>query len=135
MTKIRFIFSAQAPRAVGPYSQAVTAGGLVYLSGQIGLFPKSGRLAGDDVEIQTRQITENLSAVLQEAGCSTSDILKSTIYLTDMNDFPLVNVIYAEWLGEHRPARATVGVASLPLGARVEIDLIACAPADLHAVE
>jgi len=135
MTKIHSIFTSQAPRAVGPYSQAVTAGGLVYLSGQIGLVPKSGRLAGDDVETQTRQVTRNLSAVLQETGCNTNDILKTTIYLTDMNDFPRVNAIYAEWLGEHRPARATVGVASLPLGARVEIDLIACAPADLHAVE
>jgi len=135
MTKIHSIFTSQAPKAVGPYSQAVAAGGFIYLSGQIGLLPESGRLAGDDVEAQTRQITENLSAVLQAAGCSTSDILKTTIYLTDMTDFPLVNAIYAEWLGDHRPARATVGVASLPLGARVEIDLIACAPADLHAVE
>jgi len=135
MTKIHSIFTSQAPKAVGPYSQAVAAGGFIYLSGQIGLLPESGRLAGDDVEAQTRQITENLSAVLQAAGCSTSDILKTTIYLTDMTDFPLVNAIYAEWLGDHRPARATVGVASLPLGARVEIDLIACAPADLHAIK
>jgi len=125
MTKIHPIFTNQAPKAVGPYSQAVAAGGLVYLSGQIGLVPESGRLAGDDVETQARQITKNLSAVLREAGCSTNDILKATIYLTDMNDFPPVNTIYAEWLGEHRPARATVGVAGLPLGARVEVDLVA----------
>jgi 2-iminobutanoate/2-iminopropanoate deaminase len=125
---IQPVFSASAPRAVGPYSQAISDGNYVYLSGQIGLVPGDGRLAGDDVEAQTRQVTRNLDAVLQEAGCRTGDILKATIYLTDMNDFPAVNAIYADWLGEHRPARATVGVAALPLGAKVEIDLIARLP-------
>jgi len=128
MTKIRSIFTSRAPRAVGPYSQAVTDGECVYLSGQIGLVPETGVLAGDDVQIQARQVTKNLSAVLLEAGCSTDDILKVSIYLTDMSDFPQVNIIYSDWLGDHRPARATVGVASLPLGANVEIDLIARIP-------
>jgi len=128
MTRIHSVFTNQAPKAVGPYSQAVVTDSLVYVSGQIGLVPESGELAGDDVETQARQVTENLGAVLRQAGCGTDDILKATIYLTDMGDFPRVNAIYAEWLGEHRPARATVGVAGLPLGARVEIDLIARLP-------
>jgi len=119
------IHSDQAPKAVGPYSQAIVSGQVLYASGQIGLLPAEGRLIADDVESQTRQVTENLTAVLQAAGAELSDILKVNIFLTDMNDFPKVNVIYAAWLGEHRPARATVAVAALPLGAVVEMDLIA----------
>ncbi len=125
MSAITVIHSEQAPKAVGPYSQAVASGGVLYASGQIGLLPGEGRLAGDDVASQARQVTANLSAVLAEAGVATGDILKVNIFLTDMADFPLVNDIYADWLGEHRPARATVAVAALPLGAKVEMDLIA----------
>jgi 2-iminobutanoate/2-iminopropanoate deaminase len=119
------IQSDNAPQAVGPYSQATVSGGVLYASGQIGLSPATGALVGDDVESQARQVTANLSAVLAEAGLTTADILKVNIFLTDMGDFPLVNGIYADWLGEHRPARATVAVAALPLGACVEMDLIA----------
>ena len=125
MSAITVIHSERAPKAVGPYSQAVACGGVLYASGQIGLLPGEGRLAGDDVASQARQVTANLSAVLAEAGAVTGDILKVNIFLTDMADFPLVNDIYADWLGEHRPARATVAVAALPLGAKVEMDLIA----------
>ncbi|MFQ5345391.1 MAG: Rid family hydrolase, partial [Mariprofundus sp.] len=87
-----------------------------------------GKLVADDVESQALQVTRNLTAVLEEAGVAISNILKVNIFLTDMNDFPLVNRIYADWLGEHRPARATVAVVALPLAAKVEMDLIARAP-------
>ncbi|MDQ6970674.1 MAG: Rid family detoxifying hydrolase [Mariprofundus sp.] len=119
------IHSDQAPKAVGPYSQAIVSDGVLYASGQIGLLPQEGKMIADDVESQTKQVTENLTAVLRQAGADLSDVLKVNIFLTDMNDFPKVNVIYAAWLGEHRPARATVAVAALPLGAKVEMDLIA----------
>ncbi len=125
MKDIQVIHSDAAPAAVGPYSQAMLHYGLLYTSGQIGLIPGKSELAGDDVETQTRQVTRNLSAVLGSAGASTSDIIKANIYLVDMADFPKVNAIYAEWLGDHRPARATVAVSQLPLGAKIEIDLIA----------
>jgi 2-iminobutanoate/2-iminopropanoate deaminase len=110
---------------VGPYSQAIRHRDILYLSGQIGLVPETGRLAGNDLESQALQIMRNLAAVLAEAGADTSDIIKVNIYLTDMGDFPVLNDLYAEWLGEHRPARATVAVAALPLGALLEMDLIA----------
>jgi len=122
---IQVIHSESAPKAVGPYSQAIAHAGVLYASGQIGLDPKLGKMVGDDVEAQARQVTKNLTAVLQEAGAGIHDILKMNIFLVDMDDFPLVNTIYAQWLGEHRPARATVAVAALPLGAKVEMDLIA----------
>ena len=125
MSEIQVIHSGQAPKAVGPYSQAVAHDGLLYCSGQIGLVPESGQLVADDVESQARQVMQNLAAVLDAAGAGLSDILKVNIYLTDMGDFPKVNEIYAAWLSDHRPARATVAVASLPLGARVEMDLVA----------
>ncbi|OIO74229.1 MAG: reactive intermediate/imine deaminase [Zetaproteobacteria bacterium CG1_02_53_45] len=125
MSSIQVIHSDDAPKAVGPYSQAVVSGGVLYASGQIGLVPAQGKLVADDVQSQAGQVTKNLSAVLNEAGVSLTDILKVNIFLTDMADFPLVNEIYAAWLGEHRPARATVAVAALPLGAKVEMDLVA----------
>ncbi|HXH72055.1 MAG TPA: RidA family protein [Mariprofundaceae bacterium] len=125
MNDIKPIRSDKAPKAVGPYSQAMLHDGMLYASGQIGLDPATGKLVGDTVEEQAKQVTRNLSAVLAAAGADTSRILKVNIFLTDMADFPLVNTIYAEWLGEHRPARATVAVAALPLGAKVEMDLIA----------
>jgi len=125
MNSMTVIHSGNAPRAVGPYSQAVVSGGVLYASGQIGLIPADGKLVADDVQSQACQVTENLTAVLNEAGASITDIVKVNIFLTDMNDFPLVNKIYANWLGEHRPARATVAVAALPLAAKVEMDLIA----------
>jgi len=125
MSVIKVVHSEQAPKAVGAYSQAVVSDGVLYASGQIGLDPQEGKLVGDDVESQARQVTKNLTAVLTEAGASLNDILKVNIFLVDMNDFPGVNAIYAAWLGEHRPARATVAVAALPLGAQVEMDVTA----------
>ncbi|MDQ6956606.1 MAG: Rid family detoxifying hydrolase [Mariprofundaceae bacterium] len=122
---IQVVHSESAPKAVGPDSQATAHAGILYASGQIGLDPKLGKMVADDVEGQAEQVTKNLTAVLQEAGAGIEDILKVNIFLVDMADFPLVNTIYAEWLGEHRPARATVAVAALPLDAKVEMDLIA----------
>lgn len=128
MSSIQVVHSDQAPKAVGPYSQAMVYGGLVYTSGQIGLVPATGAMVAEDVEAQARQVTENLTAVLKAAGATPADIIKVGIFLVDMADFQKVNAIYADWLGEHRPARSTVAVAQLPLGARVEMDVIARLP-------
>jgi len=134
MNPLISIHSDQAPKAVGPYSQAIRCDNVLYLSGQIGLVPDTGKLAGDDLKSQAVQVMHNLEAVLHEAGAATSDIIKVGIYLTDMRDFPELNQLYADWLGAHRPARATVAVAALPLDARIEMDLMARmledAPAD-----
>jgi 2-iminobutanoate/2-iminopropanoate deaminase len=125
-TTIREVRSEAAPAPVGPYSQAVTHGGLVYASGQIPLDPASGELVKGEIEDQARQVITNLSAVLAEAGSSLQRVLKATVYLTDLSLFPRVNAIYAEHFdGEPSPARATVQVAALPLGAEVEIDAVA----------
>jgi len=122
------IHSDAAPAAVGPYAQAVRHQGVLYLSGQIGLAAETGRLAADTLAGQAEQVMYNLEAVLRAGGCALTDILKVNIYLTDMADFPELNTLYAAWLGDHRPARATVAVACLPLNARVEMDLIARCP-------
>ncbi|MDQ6994445.1 MAG: RidA family protein [Mariprofundaceae bacterium] len=126
---MNIIHSEHAPKAVGPYSQAIAHEGILYASGQIGLIPETGQMIEGDVEAQATQVMKNLSAVLEASGASVNDIIKVTIFLIDMNDFPRVNPIYAAWLGEHRPARATVAVAALPLNAHVEMDLIARLPA------
>ena len=128
MSTIDAVHANDAPKAVGPYSQGIRHGDVLYLSGQIGLDPATGSLVGDTVDAQAQQAMHNLSAVLHAGGCSTQDIIKANIYLVDMADFPKINAMYAEWLGEHRPARATVAVAALPLAAKVEIDLVARIP-------
>jgi 2-iminobutanoate/2-iminopropanoate deaminase len=122
------IASKEAPAAIGPYSQAIRHGGFVFLSGQIPLDPKTGELIKGDVGAQTERVIQNLAAVLEAAGCKFRDVVKTTIYLADMNDFQAVNSIYAMAFTEPFPARATVQVAALPRGARVEIDAIAIAP-------
>jgi 2-iminobutanoate/2-iminopropanoate deaminase len=124
-TSRKVVQTEKAPPAVGPYSQAIVAGGYVFTAGQIGLDPATTALAGEDVESQTRQVLENLSAVLVAAGSSLQAVVKTTIYLTDMDDFALVNRIYAEAFPKNPPARSTVAVAALPLSARVEMDVIA----------
>ena len=123
--EIETVSSGEAPAAIGPYSQAVRSGGLIFCSGQIGLDPDTGSLAGGGIEEETNRVLSNLAAVLREGGSDLSRLLKVTIYLTRMEDFVVVNEIYARHLGSARPARATVGVAALPKGARVEIDAIA----------
>jgi 2-iminobutanoate/2-iminopropanoate deaminase len=123
------IHSAGAPAAVGPYSQAVRSGGFLFTSGQIPLDPATGRLVEGSIEVQTRRVLENLRAVLEAGGASFSDVVKTTIYLTNLADFATVNGIYASFFPSAPPARSTVQVAALPLGAAIEIDLVARAPA------
>ena len=125
--KPEVIVSEQAPKAVGAYAQAVKAQGFVFLSGQIPLDPSSGELVKGDIAAQARRVLDNLSAVLQGAGSDLSKVVKATIYLTDMNDFAVVNQTYAEYFPEAKPARATVAVAALPRGSKVEMDMIALA--------
>lgn len=122
----RVISSDRAPQAVGPYSQAIAANGFVFLSGQVPLDPATGKLIdSSDVGDHVRRVMDNLKAVLEAAGSSLDGAVKATIYLADIADFPEVNRAYAAYFGDRPPARATVQVGALPLGARVEIDLIA----------
>ena len=114
-----------APAAVGPYSQAIVAGNIVFTAGQIGLEPGAGEIVMGGVGAETRRVLDNLAAVLEEAGASFDRVVKTTIYLTDMADFAEVNEIYAERFGNNPPARSTVEVAALPKGALVEIEAIA----------
>ena len=120
-----YIATDDAPKAIGPYSQAVREGNLVFLSGQIPLDPAAGELVQGDFAAQTRRVFENLQAVLTAAGATFSNVTRATVYLTDLGNFATLNGIYAEYFGDHKPARSTVGVAALPKGATVEIDLIA----------
>lgn len=119
------VVTTEAPKAIGPYNQAIIAGGLVYCSGQIPLDPKTGSLVVGGVDVQTRRVLTNLSAVLAEAGSSLDKVVKTTVYLKSMNDFKTMNEIYAEFFNDPAPARATVQVAKLPLDVAVEIDCIA----------
>src|SRR5206468_2784952 len=119
------ISSPDAPKAIGPYSQAIRAGQLLFLSGQIPLDPASGQMIDGDISAQTKRVMENLGAVLKAAGLSFEAVVRTTIFLTDMNDFAKVNEVYGTYFNAPAPARATVQVAQLPRGARVEIDAIA----------
>lgn len=121
---MKFVQTNKAPSAIGPYSQAVVANGMVFTSGQIALTPDGVMLDGDIV-IQTKQVLQNLKAVLEEAGSSMGGVIKTTIFLASMDDFTAVNEIYAEAFGSHKPARSTVAVKTLPKNALVEIDAIA----------
>jgi reactive intermediate/imine deaminase len=124
---IEAISTSAAPEPVGPYNQAVKAGGMLYCSGQIALDPASGAMVGDgDVEAETHQVLSNLKAVLAAAGCTPRHVVRTTVFLADLGDFSKVNALYAEVFGDGvSPARACVEVAALPKGARVEIDCIA----------
>lgn len=121
---MKFVQTNKAPSAIGPYSQAVVANGMVFTSGQIALTPE-GVMLESDIVIQTKQVLKNLQAVLEEAGASMSSVIKTTIFLDSMDDFSAVNEIYAEAFGSHKPARSTVAVKILPKNALVEIDAIA----------
>lgn len=123
-----YIHTDRAPAAIGPYSQAVRLDGWLYTSGQIALDPESGAMVEGGFEAQARRVLANLRHVLTAAGCSFSDIVKATIYVTDMGNFPQLNELYGEAMGDHRPARSTVEVPGLPKGALVEIDLVARIP-------
>ena len=121
----RKAYSAEGAAVVGPYSPAVRAGKFVYLSGQTPLDPSTGRLVDGDVQAQTAQCFDNLSAVLAAAGLTFEHVVKVNVFLTDMNDFDAMNAVYASRFEQPFPARTTIGVAALPLGARIEIELIA----------
>jgi 2-iminobutanoate/2-iminopropanoate deaminase len=122
---VEFIATEDAPKAIGPYSQAVAAGGFLFASGQIPLDPATGELLAGGVEASTERVLDNLAAVLGASGLTFADVVKTTVYLTRGNDFAAMNGAYARRFGDHRPARSTVIVASLPKGALLEIDLIA----------
>jgi 2-iminobutanoate/2-iminopropanoate deaminase len=123
----KIISTSEAPAAVGPYSQAVRIGSTVYFAGQIPLDPKSGQIVSKDISEQTRRVLDNISAILKAEGLSFENIVKTTIFLTDLADFQTVNEIYASYFEQAPPARSTVQVAALPKGARIEIEAIAVA--------
>ncbi|MEE8361136.1 MAG: RidA family protein [Gemmatimonadales bacterium] len=125
MTDMDFVTTDQAPAAIGPYSQATIVGDLVFTAGQVALDPATGTVIEGGIEAQTARVLENLAAVLAAAGSSLSQVAKTTVFLTDMADFPAMNQVYAQAFGDHKPARATVAVAGLPLGVRVEIEAVA----------
>lgn len=125
MPRKQIISTDRAPAAVGPYSQAVKVGDFIYTAGQIPLEPQSGSLVEGGIEAQTRQVMQNLAAVLQAAGSSLTQVVKTTIFVTDIKDFAAVNQVYGSFFVDRPPARSTVQVAALPLGARVEIEAVA----------
>jgi len=125
MSEIRSIATKQAPQAIGPYSQAVVAGGLLFSSGQIPLDPASMKVVEGDIRVQTEQVLQNIAAVLEEAGTSFRHVVKTTVFLASMDDFAGMNEVYATAFGDHRPARSTVAVKTLPKNVLVEIDVIA----------
>ncbi|HYH07442.1 MAG TPA: RidA family protein [Thermoanaerobaculia bacterium] len=120
-----FIATTDAPQAIGPYSQAVKANGIVYTSGQIALDPATGNLVEGSFEDQVRRVFRNLEAVLAASGSSFDRVLKATVYVTDLANFATLNQIYAEYFGDHKPARTTIQAGALPKGGAVEIDLVA----------
>lgn len=121
------VSTEEAPAAVGPYSQAVRVGDLVYTAGQIGLVPATGTLVGEEIEEQTHQVLRNLKAVLEAAGSGLHRVVKTTVFLADMGDFKAMNGVYAGYFPDGPPARSAFQVAALPLGARVEIEAVAIA--------
>ena len=121
----RAVASESAPKAIGPYSQAIRAGSLLFVSGQIPLDPATGSMVEGDIATQTRRVFANLQAILEAAGATFDHVVRTTVYLADMNDFAVVNEVYGKYFSNPAPARATVQAARLPKDARVEIDLIA----------
>lgn len=122
---MQIIHTPNAPAAVGPYSQAVRINDWIFTAGQLGLVPETKEFAGPDIESQTRQALKNLRAILEEAGSCLRHVVKTTVFLQDMGEFPKMNAVYAEFFTENPPARSTVQVAALPLSARVEIEAVA----------
>jgi 2-iminobutanoate/2-iminopropanoate deaminase len=124
MADSKRVETANAPAAIGPYSQAIIANGFVYTAGQIPLDPATGQLVEGDIAEQTRRVMQSLQAILEAAGSSLQSVVKTTVFLQDMNDFAAMNGIYAEYFGEHKPARSTVQAARLPRDVKVEIEAI-----------
>lgn len=127
MAELKRVETADAPAAIGPYSQGIVANGFVYTAGQIPLDPASGQLIEGDVAQQTKRVMQSLQAILEAAGASLQTVVKTTVFLQDMNDFAAMNAVYAEAFGDHKPARSTVQAARLPRDVRVEIEAIALA--------
>src|SRR5947207_4355565 len=123
----KMIATPDAPAAIGPYSQAIRFGNLIFCSGQIPLEPKSGQMVSDDIADQTRRVLDNISGLLKSEGLSLGDVLKTTIFLTDLGNFQIVNDIYGSYFNNQPPTRSTVQLSALPKGAKVEIEVIACA--------
>lgn len=121
----KYVSTPLAPKPIGPYSQGVISGGFLFCSGQIALDPETGELVEGDVAAQTQRVLENLAAVLREAKMGFENVVKATVYLADMADFPQMNEVYTRHLGSRAPARTTIAAAGLPRGVRVEIDLVA----------
>ena len=121
----RIVHTEKAPAAIGPYSQGIIAGNFLYTAGQIALDPATGQIVPGDVTVQTERVMHNLSAVLESAGAAWTDVVKTTVYLMDMADFPRVNEVYGRMIGDARPARSTVQISGLPRGVLVEIDAVA----------
>jgi 2-iminobutanoate/2-iminopropanoate deaminase len=117
--------SSQAPKPIGPYSQGVISGGLLFVSGQLALDPETGELVQGSIEVQVERVLKNVLAILKEAKMGPEHVVKATVYLADLADFPKLNEVYGRYLGKEPPARSTVQVSALPKGARVEIDVIA----------
>jgi 2-iminobutanoate/2-iminopropanoate deaminase len=125
MPQRRVVSTERAPKAIGPYSQGIVSGDLLFLSGQVPIDPATGELVAGGIEPQVVRVLDNLRAVLEAAGCGFPQVVRTTVYLTDLKDFDAMNAVYARYFNEVRPARATVQVTALPRGARVEIDAIA----------
>jgi 2-iminobutanoate/2-iminopropanoate deaminase len=121
----KHVISSQAPKPIGPYSQGVIAGGLLFVSGQIPLDPATGEFVPGDIEAQTEQVLKNILAILKEVKMGPENVVRTTVYLADLADFPRMNEVYARYLGKEPPARSTIQAAALPRNARVEIDVIA----------
>jgi 2-iminobutanoate/2-iminopropanoate deaminase len=115
----------KAPEAIGPYSQAVIVGGFIFISGQIPIDPRTGNVAGETIEEQTRKVMQNIGAILEASGSTMGNLIKTTIYMTDIKSFSKMNSVYEEFLNPPYPARATVGVSNLPKGVEIEIDAVA----------
>jgi len=124
----KIVATDHAPAAIGPYSQAIRSGSMLFCAGQIPLDPKSGQIVSEDIAGQTKQVLENVGAILQAAGLNFGHVVKTTIFLISMSDFQTVNEIYGTYFRENPPARSTVAVSALPRGAKVEIEVIAMAP-------
>ncbi|MEJ5300959.1 MAG: RidA family protein [Thermodesulforhabdaceae bacterium] len=122
---MKYIYSEKAPHPVGPYSHAVQTGNFLFLSGQIGIDPQTGDLVSTDIRDQTKTALNHIKAILEEAGCDIESVVKTTVFLTTMEHFTVMNEIYAEFFGSHRPARSCVAVSKLPKNALVEIEVIA----------
>jgi 2-iminobutanoate/2-iminopropanoate deaminase len=121
----KHVTSDKAPRPIGPYSQGVIAGGFLYLSGQISIDPATNELVGGDIQTQTRRVLDNLLGILKDAHLGAEDVVKTTVYLADINEFGGMNEVYGRYFGKEPPARSTIQAAALPRGVKVEIDLIA----------